>query len=79
MEYIKKQDLIDYLIKEGYLKEEIGFKKVLKGKDLSDFSEYRICRKCGGVKDERDNCYCEHNNWVDIINSFDTIISKENI
>jgi len=67
-EGFSKQLLIDYLLKEGYLKQEHGFSKVAPIKPYH--GNCCCCQECG---QQHDDCVCGHNRWIDTINSFESV------
>lgn len=68
-EYIKKSDLIRYLLKEGLLKEEYGYNIVERIKP--NHGNCCTCQDCGQSHEE---CVCSHNSLILDIESFPVIV-----
>ena len=64
MEHIKKQDLIDYLIRIGDV-EDNGFEKIQPIK-----MRHGSCCCCNDCGQYHDDCVCGHNGWIDVITGF---------
>ena len=64
-EYIDKQKLIDYLFSENELQSKYGYNKVEPIKPTH--GSCCTCQTCGR---NYDDCVCDHNDWIDRLESF---------
>ena len=64
---IDKEKLIEYLVQQGYLIPEYGYKKVPSRKP--GHGSCCTCQTCG---QHHDDCVCNHNEWIDKIEELTT-------
>ena len=71
--YIKKVDIINLLISEGYIKEYLGYK--LAERIKPSHGNCCTCQTCG---QGHDDCVCDHNRWIENIENLTSIIVPPN-
>lgn len=65
---IKEEDLVEALISRGEIRKEYGFAKVEKAQLKHDGRCHGSCCYCQTCLRDYDECVCNHNEWIDIIN-----------